>query len=53
MANYEQLLMDAGWDDVDYLDFTDSDLISAGIHSEAHRQIVSNCSIKSFSKCCH
>ena len=33
--------MAAGWDDLDYLDFTDSDLQDAGIDVAAHRALVS------------
>ena len=33
--------MAAGWDDLDYLDFTDSDLQDAGVDVAAHRALVS------------
>ena len=41
LPQYEQLLVDSGWDDLGYLDFSNDDLIDAGVHSEEHRQIVS------------
>lgn len=50
LSQYEHLLNDAGWDDLDYLDFTDSDLIEAGINDEGDRQIVS-CSYNSKLSC--
>ena len=41
LYQYYDQLMAAGWDDLDYLDFTDSDLQDAGIDVAAHRALVS------------
>ena len=41
LHQYYDQLMAAGWDDLDYLDFTDSDLQDAGIDVAAHRALVS------------
>lgn len=42
MGHYVQEMIESGWDDVDYLDFTYSDLIEVGIHSEEDREFVSS-----------
>ena len=41
MSQYERPLISAGWDDLDFLDFTNNDLIDAGVENVEHRKIVS------------
>jgi len=40
LCQYEENLLNAGWDDVGFLDFTNVDLFEAGIADAGHRQIL-------------
>ena len=40
LHQYHDGLVAAGWDDLDYLDFTQDDLLDAGVHQKEHIELV-------------